>query len=59
VPPAALAAEAEALGIPVTVVVLNAMMLVTTDAPDPPAELNSVEMGAEAELNNVETGSDD
>lgn len=61
-PSAALAAEAEAeaLDRPVTVVVLIAMMLVTTDAPEPPtAELKRVEMGAEAESNKVETGLDD
>lgn len=59
VPPATLAAEADALGIPVIVVVLRANMLVTTDGPDPEpptAELKSVEKGVEAELNSVETG---
>lgn len=59
VPSAALAADAEALERPVTVVVLIAMMLVTTDGPEPEspsAELKRVEMGAEAELNNVDTG---
>jgi hypothetical protein len=56
VPPAAFAAEAEALGIPEMVVVLRAMILVTIDAPEPAAELKRVEMGVDAELNNVETG---
>lgn len=64
VPPAALAAEADALERPVIVVVLMAMMLVTTDRPGPEpepltAELNRVDMGVEAELNNVDTGLDD
>lgn len=58
VPPAALAAdaEAEALGRLVIVVVLRAIMLVTIDAPEPAAELKSVEIGVEAELKRVETG---
>lgn len=55
VPSAAFAAEAEALGVAVVVVVLRAMVLVTTDAPAPAAELNSVEIGIEAELNSVDT----
>lgn len=59
VPSAALAAEADALERPVTVVVLVSTILVVVDGPDPgppAAELSNVEMGVEAELSNVDTG---